>query len=113
MRNPVWKLEELLIVLNLYFECNGVISVEDNRITNISNILRKLPCNKKFTELPKFRNEAGVYKKVQNFKSSDPNYKGKGLTHINSLEPIVFKQYINRQDELFQIVEGIVRFINE
>ena len=109
MRNPVWKLEELFIVLDLYFETDGKIRQTDPRINDISRALRKLPCNKEFLNLPKFRNESGVYKKIGNFMSSDPTYKGKGLTHGNSLEPILFKQYISRKIELSEIVKKLKR----
>ena len=109
MRNPVWKLEELLIVLDLYFETDGKVAQTDPRISDISRALRKLLCNKESLHLPKFRNESGVYKKIGNFMSSDPTYKGKGLSHGNSLEPILFKQYINRKAELSEMVKKLKR----
>jgi hypothetical protein len=96
MRVP-WTKEELLILLKKYKDINsGDMHKTHPEIKKISNELRNLPSNLKYSEKDeKFRNPNGVALKFANLLFIDPNHSGKGMKGASKLDRLLFEEYFN------------------
>lgn len=110
-RNPPWSREELLLALELYLRNReappGKTSEQVLKLSQELNQLRSCIGTKGNGT---FRNASGVYLKMMNFRSLDPDYlaKGKvGMTHRNKLEETVWNEYFQRQNELLRVCRAI------
>ena len=80
-RNPKWTNDEHILALNLYFESEGrLLEPYEERVIELSNLLKSLPIYSQDTRSVNFRNPAGVSMKLKNFRRLDPNLEG-GLPH--------------------------------
>lgn len=94
--NPDWSWDETILALDLYFRCNGVVpSGSDQRVQQLSHLLRSLPIHPEESKRPSFRNPDGVAFKLQNLRSV---VTGKGLGNVSKVDRAVVARY--RQDEL-------------
>lgn len=99
-RNPNWVRDELILALDLYFEHfrfdPSHVNQSHPKVIELSELLRQLPLHADKVQDNNFRNPNGIYMKLGNFQSLDPNYKGKGLAQRskgdedvwNDLEPV-------------------------
>jgi hypothetical protein len=97
--NPDWTRDELIIALNAYLHVGSPFPAKDGReILELSDVLNRLG-EKLFPPEQRsetFRNQAGVYMKLMNFRRFDPAYtsQGKvGLTRGSAGEQEVWNEF--------------------
>jgi 5-methylcytosine-specific restriction protein A len=110
LKNPTWSRDELILALNLYMKHRGTAPRKnDPEILDLSLLLNKLgDLLGKHNDT--FRNPAGVYMKLMNFRRFDPDFivQGKlGLKQGSHDEEIVWQKYANRREELQRISSTI------
>ncbi|HZF10372.1 MAG TPA: HNH endonuclease [Thermoanaerobaculia bacterium] len=90
--NPDWIREEIVLALDLYFDCRGRIpSASDPRVRELSEVLRAFPHHSAAaTRRESFRNADGVVFKLQNLRQVDT---GKGLGHISRTDREVWAEF--------------------
>jgi len=82
--NPKWTREEVVLALDLYFECNGHIpSAADPRVQSLSEVLRAFPHHSLAARKASFRNADGVAFKLQNLRQVAT---GKGLGNVSETD---------------------------
>lgn len=104
LRNPAWSRDELTLALDLYVQTNGNPTGKDfDAVDRLSSILNKMQRLNGVVGRDTLRNRNGVYLKVMNFRSSDPEYtqQGKvGMTRGNRLEAVLWAEYDGRLADL-------------
>lgn len=87
MKNPKWTYRELILALETYIYSrpkppgkNSIIVKNLSLLLKLNSFLKKQKINKTF------RNNNGVAMKLQNFRSLDDQFKGKGLRRGGGLE---------------------------
>jgi len=114
MKNPKWHRDEAILALDLYFDKNlGTINSNNLKIITLSELLNRLPIHTHRPDKQTFRNPNGVVMKLANFKSLDPNYKGKGLTAHSKLEKEVFEEFCLDIEQLHKIANKIKQVLVE
>lgn len=109
-RNPPWTRDELILALDLYFEVNPLHTHQGNpQISQLSDLLNKLPIHERSSDYERFRNPAGVYMKLCNFLRLDSNYKGKGLEAGSKLDEALWEEFANDRERLSEVGESIRR----
>lgn len=112
MRNPNWTRDELIIVLQFYFDPNKGSFEENNpKIKELSEILRVLPLHQQFNRTSTFRNPAGVVMKLNNIRSIDPDFKGQGLKRGAKVDKLTFEEFVKNKDDLRTISKNILEII--
>ena len=103
VRNPNWAREELILALDLYLRFRqsppGKTSPE---VRELSELLRQIAINAMQVSST-YRNANGVYMKMMNFRSIDPEYTANGrvgLSSINELERSVWDEFADNAAEL-------------
>ncbi len=100
-RNPKWKREELILVLDAFFRyyprLPGKTSPEVNEL---SRVLNTLNLHDEPSKLSSFRNPAGVYMKMMNFLPFHPEYTGEGLKRSGKLDRQVFEEFYGDRNRL-------------
>ena len=108
MKLPTWTEDELILTLYLYFEIKkGEKKNSKVVFTEMSRKLRKLNLFPEYQNNPTFRNINGISRKLGNFASVDPDYKGKGLHACSNKDREIFMRFYNKPSELTQAVELI------
>jgi hypothetical protein len=117
MRNPPWKREELLLALELYLRNRkSPPSKTSKEVESLSKELNQLRARIGRRGSASFRNAAGVYLKMMNFRSYDPEYtsQGKvGMRHGNKLDSVVWNEFFGKEKELFNACRRIRERLNE
>jgi len=104
--NPRWTREEVILALNLYLDCGGIVpSKSDARIIELSTILRQLPAHAISSRRSTFRNTEGVAFKLQNIRQIAT---GKGLGNVSSVDKAVWNELGKNQPEVKRIA-GVIR----
>lgn len=68
--NPDWAREEVILALELYQSRNGkILGPADERVTELSTVLRSFPHHSQEARKSSFRNPDGVAFKLQNIRS--------------------------------------------
>lgn len=112
--NPKWTRDEIILALDLYFECNGKIpGRSDPRVKALSDILRAFPHHSAAARKESFRNPDGVGFKLQNIRQVAT---GKGLGNVSRTDREVWnelghdpertKQHANLIRSGIEVVEG-------
>jgi 5-methylcytosine-specific restriction protein A len=114
IKNPNWTRDELILALNLYLTHRNSFPRKDHPdIILLSDQLNRL--NKHITNKnDSFRNPNGVYMKLNNFKSIDPEYteSGKvGLWRISKTDAEIWNDYSSTPTELRQVANAILNNI--
>lgn len=105
--NRNWNREELILALDLFFRHNpSHISKSHPEVIRLSNLLNRMASGI-YEKDEKFRNPNGVYMKLQNFQSINPNYAAKGLSRGNRLEKVLWDEFAERPEELGRIAKSI------
>lgn len=112
--NPTWTLDETLLALQLYFECDGVMPDKgDRRVEALSAELRALPIHSQANKNETFRNPAGVAFKLQNLRQVAT---GKGLDHSSEIDRKVWTTYGHdplRVRELAKVIRDGAKLVSE
>jgi|SRR5471030_315643 len=113
VRNPAWSREELILALHLYLKFRPKLpskSGEDVKL--LSQQLNDLASSS--SSFSTFRNVNGVYMKIMNFMSIDPDYvmRGKsGLTRNNKDEQLVWNLFANDEVLRSATASSILAFV--
>jgi len=112
MKNPPWTRDEHLLALDFYIKHNPRIPGKDSKeVVQLSALLNSLQAKLGGDKLDTFRNAAGVYMKLMNFRRFDPSYQGAGLANGNKDEEVVWNLYANQPEELSKLAAHIFQFI--
>ena len=119
MKNPKWQFDEIMLALELYLSSNSYPpGPNDLRVKNLSLLLRLNAASKGIKVSKTFRNPNGVAMKLQNIRSLDENFDGKGLRRGSGLENDIWLEYSSKpnyvknfSNKIRKKIEG--RFINE
>ena len=116
-RNPPWIRDELLLALELYLSNQksppGKTSKE---VKNLSKELIRLRASIGDYSSPTLRNPGGVYLKMMNFRSFDPDYisQGKvGMKHGGKLDEVVWAEFFGNEAALAAACSVMRRGIEE
>jgi len=108
--NPKWTRDETILALDLYFASGDKIpSPKDQRVIELSNLLRRYPLHSAEARRSTFRNPDGVAFKLQNLRSVAT---GKGLGNTSELDRAVWKEFGDRPHDIKKISARIVDAIN-
>ncbi|HDR9128595.1 HNH endonuclease [Burkholderia vietnamiensis] len=89
--NPNWTRDETILALALYFDLDGKIpSGSDERIKELSQILRRFPYHAEASRKASFRNPDGVVFKLQNLRQVAT---GKGLGNVSETDRAVWSEF--------------------
>ena len=78
-RNPPWTREELILALDLYLrQGGGRLSKTDPELEDLSDLLNQLHRLSARGARPDFRNPAGCYMRLMNFRRFDPEAQARG-----------------------------------
>jgi len=110
-RPPNWEREELTLALELYFKLSPNQFEETNsQIIELSLLLNKRADILNLEKSEKFRNPVGVKSKLNNFLFLD---KGKGRSNIGSNDRLIWGEYLQNKEKLYQEAKIIRRGIEE
>jgi 5-methylcytosine-specific restriction enzyme A len=116
-KNPPWNREELLLALELYMRNRKPPPSKTSReVESLSKELNRLRQHIGSRGSSSFRNTDGVYLKMTNFRSYDPDYtsQGKvGMRHGNKLDAVVWKEFFGKEGELFKASRAIREALKE
>lgn len=88
--NPNWTRDEVILALDLYFDCDGKIPGQsDPRVTTLSDLLRAFPHHSTAARKESFRNPDGVAFKLQNLRQVDT---GRGLGNVSRTDREVWNE---------------------
>ena len=83
-KNPAWSRDELILALNLYMQHRASPPKKGSvEVAELSRLLRKM--GNRLTKGETFRNTNGVYMKLMNFRSIDPNYTSQNKVGLQGL----------------------------
>ncbi|HEX6182357.1 MAG TPA: HNH endonuclease [Pyrinomonadaceae bacterium] len=112
--NPNWTREEVILALDLYFDCGERIpSSEDQRVRELSEVLRAFPYHSLAARKPSFRNPDGVAFKLQNLRQVAT---GKGLGNVSRADKAVWEELGSdpkRTKELAQLIKAGIQVVSE
>jgi predicted HNH restriction endonuclease len=110
-RNPSWSRDELILALDLYLSSRNSSPTKNSpEIAELSLFLNRMRRGLGPSETKTYRNENGVYMKLMNFKSLDPDYTSDGrvgLTRGNKLEEEIWNEFADDPKGLAKTVEAI------
>jgi 5-methylcytosine-specific restriction protein A len=112
MKNPNWSRDEHIIVLDFYLQHAPTIPGKSSKeVIALSELLNRLQTNIEGERQETFRNPAGVYMKLMNFRRFDPAYNGVGLANGSGDEEVVWDLYANKPTELHKLAQLISSFV--
>ena len=88
--NPNWTRDEVILALDLYFDCKGSIPGQsDPRVKALSDLLRAFPHHGAAARKASFRNPDGVAFKLQNLRQVAT---GKGLGNVSRTDRSIWDE---------------------
>lgn len=101
-KNPKWVRDELILLLNLYFEIDFAHKQDEDysKIKDLSKLLNSLPIHNVNLREKNFRNPTGVNMKLRNFLRLDSSYPGKGLDAGSKLDEEVWNEFASDPSRL-------------
>jgi 5-methylcytosine-specific restriction protein A len=106
-RNPDWTDEEIILALELYFNCGRrQLDSSHKDVIKLSELLNNLSIHSKRKRNKKFRNPNGVATKLGNILSLDPERSG-GLPNVSKRDIKVWDEYSNKLEELYARAQKI------
>jgi hypothetical protein len=106
MRNPDWRIEEVILALNLFFDkSRGTIFAQNPNIIKLSEDLNKYFNPDGFYS--NYRTPNSISLKLTNFLAIDPSYKGRGMTSYSKLDEQLFYKYFENLPLLEKDVKGL------
>jgi len=98
-KRPDWTRDETILALQLYQKHWPISGEADDRVKELSAFLRNnQPAYSK--DDPKFRNPAGVYRKLTNLLSVDPTKQSAGSPHASEMDRAVFAEFGGTPDKV-------------
>jgi len=89
--NPKWTREEIILALDLYFDCKGKVpSASDSRVKELSETLKAFPYHSLTSRKESFRNADGVAFKLQNLRQIET---GQGLSNVSVNDKAVWEEF--------------------
>lgn len=106
-RNPDWEWDETVLACDLVFE-NGwqPLPPEDQRVIELSHILRRMSLHPLDVRLSSFRNEDGVARKTHNLASAAPNWE-KWRSNGSERDHEVMEQFWAEPDVMHRIAQDL------
>lgn len=109
--NPNWTREEVILALELFFDCKGEIPTKsDKRVRALSEFLRAFPYHRHAARKASFRNPDGVAFKLQNLRQVAT---GKGLKHSSRTDRAVWDELGDnpeRTKEFARLIRSSLQF---
>jgi 5-methylcytosine-specific restriction protein A len=103
--NPDWTRDETILALCLYFDSEGTIPPSsDERVIELSRLLRSLPYHSLASRRESFRNPDGVAFKLQNIRHVAT---GKGLGRVSHMDRAIWAEFADKRDEVRRLRELI------
>lgn len=110
-RNPAWTRDELILALDLYIRHRrSPPSKGSAEVKELSVLLNELGHSTSIAGKQTFRNPAGVYMKMMNFRRFDPDYTGQGrvgLQRGNRDEEVVWQLFADDPGHLAEVSQAI------
>lgn len=110
-RNPTWTRDELILALDFYLQHREIVPGKSSEeILQLSSEINSLAKRLGLSGSETLRNANGVYMKLMNFRSHDPEYTadGKsGLNRGNRDEKVVWDQFANDPERLKRLANAI------
>lgn len=101
MKNPVWKREELILALDLYFKLDaGQMHGSHPKVKELSLELRELNIYRLTALAKNFRSPGSVSLKLANFKRCDENRSSKGMKHGGKSDKEIWNEFHTHRDKL-------------
>lgn len=114
MRNPPWTRDEHILALDFYLRHQPQIPGKDSKqVIQLSELLNRIHATLHGETPDRFRNPAGVYMKLMNFRRFDPSYQGTGLAHGSKDEEVVWNLFSGKPNELSSLANHIASFAME
>ena len=103
--NPNWSKDETILALNLFFEFNqNIPGPNDEKIIELSKLLRKYPFHSIEARKSSFRNPDGVAFKLQNIRQVAT---GKGFGNFSKMDKLVWNEYGDKVSFVKTLAEKI------
>lgn len=116
-RNAPWSRDELILALDLYMRHRASPPAKGSpEIKELSGVLNQLGVVLRQRTSSTYRNTNGVYMKLMNFRSLDPDYTatgGAGLTRVGQDDVRVWNQFANYPARLAEVARFIRHGITE
>jgi len=110
-RNPPWTRDELILALDFYLQHRKAIPGKtSDAVSQLSSDINTLAKRLGLSGSNTLRNVNGVYMKLMNFRSHDPDYtdQGKsGLTRGNREEKVIWDQFAEDPERLKRLADTI------
>ena len=104
--NPNWTRDEVILALDLYFDCKGSIPGQsDPRVKALSDLLRTFPHHSAAARKQSFRNPDGVAFKLQNLRQVAT---GKGLGNVSRTDREVWDE-LGRDPKRTEQLAALIR----
>lgn len=112
MKNPPWSRDEHIVALDFYLKHAPQIPSKDSKeVIQLSDLLNSIEMKIHAARTETFRNPAGVYMKLMNFRRFDPSYNGVGLSNGSKDEQVVWDLYAGKREELSKLAGQITLFM--
>lgn len=103
--NPNWSRDETVLDLDFYFQLGGRIpSGNDERVQELSRLLRRFPYHAEASRKESFRNADGVAFKLQNLRQVAT---GKGLGNVSETDRQVWHEFGAHPDKVRELASLI------
>jgi len=114
-RNPAWTRDELILALDLYLRHrDSPPSKNSAAVKELSSVLNDLGRAVQLDDRRTFRNPAGVYMKMMNFRRFDPTYTAQGrvgLRRGNRDEGVVWRLFADDPKRLSEVSQAIRAYL--
>lgn len=111
-RQPNWSRDELILALDLYFRHRTAPPGKESReILELSDLLHRMAGHRPGSSRRPFRNPAGIFMKLMNFRHLDPEYTADGrvgLTKVGSLTRSVWEEFSGDLDRIRHSASAII-----
>ncbi len=98
-----WTREETILAADVYVNRLGrklPSNDENSEIASLSDLLRRADWHPVNQRKPHFRNRAGVYLKLANLLSVDPERPQKGMSRASDMDRVVMEEFFGRWEAL-------------
>lgn len=104
-RNPDWGRDETLLALNLFLQ-NGakVPDKSDERVTQLSLLLRRNPVHAAFASRENFRSVSAVVLKLGNLQQEA---EGRGMPNNSKIDQAVWREFGGKPEEVSSLARSI------
>ena len=113
-RNPPWNRDELILALDLYLRFEGnPPGKNSSEVQELSELLNTMSSKLSNRGDDRFRNAAGVYMKMMNFRRLDDRFDGAGLKRGGKLEETIWREYADEPEKLERAIKQVMTLVDE